>query len=392
MQGDPAAADYRGEVTITVDLKKPSDHLWLHGKELKVSEVTVTDAQGKAHTGKYTQADADAGVARIDFGAALQPQNLQLKITFNAPYNQTLEGFYKVTFAGDDYAMTQMEPISARYAFPCFDEPDFKTPMTLTLTIPADDKAVANTAQAKEAPASSGWKTITFAPTQPLPTYLYAWAVGPWDIVDGPSIPASQWRSEPVPVRGIATKGNGEKLQQALAMAPAIIEAEENYYGFGYPFGKLDLAALPDFSAGAMENAGLITYRDFLLQLDKDASPRQVRSVFNVEAHEMAHQWTGDTVTMKWWNDIWLNEAFATWMQQKVEQEIHPDWHGDLARIDGGEGAMHNDSLVSARSIRQPITGNGDIQTAFDGITYEKGAAVIGMFENFVGTDAYQKG
>ncbi|MGH8190351.1 MAG: M1 family metallopeptidase, partial [Rhodanobacteraceae bacterium] len=396
IKSDPDKSDYTGTVTIAVDLKKASSYLWLHGKDLKVSKVTITDAHGHEHAGKYDGAVSkeaeQAGVARVDFGSTLQPQKLKLKFVFTAPYNQTLQGYYKVVFAGNAYLQTQMEPISARLAFPCFDEPGFKAPLTLILTIPDADKAVANAAEASEKPATAGWKTVTFQKTKPLPTYLYAWLVGPWDIVQGPTIPATKWRSTPVPLRGIATKGNGPKLKRALAMAPAIIEHEEDYYGFGYPFGKLDLAALPDFSAGAMENAGLITYRDFLLQLEPNAAPSQVRSVFNVEAHEMAHQWTGDTVTLEWWNDIWLNEAFATWMQQKVEGEIHPDWHAHLGRIAGGLGAMHNDSLVSARMIRQPITGNGDIETAFDGITYQKGADVIGMFENFVGPKVFQQG
>ena len=396
IKSDPKQAAYSGTVTIAVDLKKASNYLWLHGKDLKVSSVTVTDAHGKRHTGKYDGAvtkDAEqAGVARVDFGATLQPQKIKLKFDFTAPYNGTLQGYYKVVFAGNAYLQTQMEPISARLAFPCFDEPGFKAPLTLSLTIPDADKAVANAPQTGDRPAGAGWKTITFAQTKPLPTYLYAWLVGPWDIVNGPTIPPNQWRSEPVPVRGIATKGNGPKMQRALAMAPAIIEHEEAYYGFGYPFGKLDLAALPDFSAGAMENAGLITYRDWLLLLDKDSAPSAVRSTFNVEAHEMAHQWTGDTVTLDWWNDIWLNESFATWMQQKIEGEIHPDWHAHLGRIEGGQEAMQNDSLISARMIRQPITGNGDIETAFDGITYQKGAAVLGMFENFVGPQVFQKG
>jgi alanyl aminopeptidase len=392
IKSDPRQSGYTGTVTIAVVLKKASDHLWLHGKDLKVSSVTVTDAKGRARTGKYIEAAPQAGVARVDFGGTLQPQKIKLEFGFTAPYNKTLQGYYKVAFAGDAYAMTQMEPISARLAFPCFDEPGFKVPLTLSLTVPVADKAVANAAETSEKPAGAGWKTVTFAPTQPLPTYLYAWAVGPWDIVDGPTIPPNQWRSEPVPVRGIATRGNGPKMARALAMVPGIIEHEEAYYGFGYPFGKLDLAALPDFSAGAMENAGLVTFRDWLLLLDKDSAPSAVRSSFNVIAHELAHQWTGDTVTLEWWNDIWLNEAFATWMQQKVEGGIHPDWHAHLGRIERGEHAMHNDSLVSARMIRQPITGNGDIATAFDGITYQKGAAVIGMFENFVGQKVFRKG
>jgi len=141
-----------------------------------------------------------------------------------------------------------------------------------------------------------------------------------------------------------------------------------------------------------MENAGLVTFRDWLLLLDKDSPARNVRGSFNVTAHELAHQWTGDTVTMEWWNDIWLNEAFATWMQQKVTEQVHPEYRADLDRVTGAQGAMANDSLVSARKIRQPITGNGDIETAFDGITYQKGASVIGMFENYVGEKTFQKG
>ena len=392
LQGDPSAPGYRGEVTITVDLKKPSDHLWLHGKDLRVTNISVADAHGHEHSGRYREAVPQAGLARIDLGEVVEPQRLTLTISFSAPYNATLQGYYKVLFAGRAYAMTQMEPISARLAFPCFDEPGFKAPLTLSLTIPDADAAVANTVLASQKKNPGGWKTLTFAPTKPLPTYLYAWAVGPWDIVQGPTIPPTRWRSKPVPVRGIATRGNGPKMQRALAMVPGIIEAEESYYGFGYPFGKIDLAALPDFSAGAMENAGLVTYRDWLLLLDRNSTPQAVRSTFNVEAHELAHQWTGDTVTLKWWNDIWLNEAYATWMQQKVAEQLHPDYRTDLGRIESGEMAMANDSLVSARMIRQPITGNGDIDTAFDGITYLKGAAVIGMFEHFVGPAVYQHG
>ena len=392
LRSDPAGADYQGVVSIAVELRKAADHLWLHGKDLHVTRVTITDAHGQTHSGSYREAAPEAGVARIDFGGVLQPQRLTLAIAFNAPFNATLQGYYKVVFAGRNYAMTQMEPISARFAFPCFDEPGFKVPLTLSLTIPAGDSAVFNTSVTSEKKGGDGWKTLTFAPTKPLPTYLYAWAVGPWDIVQGPTIPATRWRSEPVPVRGIAAHGNGPKMQRALAMVPGIIEAEEKYYGFGYPFGKIDLAALPDFSAGAMENAGLVTYRDWLLLLDKNSSPEAVRSTFNVEAHELAHQWTGDTVTLHWWNDIWLNEAFATWMQQKVAEELHPDYRTDLDRITAGQMAMANDSLISARMIRQPITGNGDIDTAFDGITYLKGAMVIGMFEHFVGPQVYQRG
>lgn len=389
---DPAQQDFSGTTTIKVKLTRASDHLWLDGAELKVSKVTITDAAGKAHAGKYVAVDPKAGVARVDFGSSLKPQQLTLKFEYTAPLNAQLQGLYKVTAKGQPYAMTQMEPISARFAFPGFDEPGFKTPFDISITVPDHENVVANTQQVKQAPAGKGWKTVTFAQTLPLPTYLVAFAVGPWDIVAGPDISPTAYRAKPLQLRGIAAKGEGQRMKHVLGETPSIIHALENYYGFGYPFDKLDLLAAPDFEAGAMENPGLVTFRDWLLLIDKDSPARNVQGSFNVNAHELAHQWTGDTVTTEWWNDIWLNEAFATWMQQKVTMQVHPEYRADLDRVRGGQGAMNNDSLVSARSIRQPITGNGDIMTAFDGITYQKGASVIGMFENYVGEKTYQKG
>jgi cytosol alanyl aminopeptidase len=389
---DPAQQAFSGTTTIKVDLKQAADHLWLDGRDLDVSKVTITDASGKAHDGKYVAAAPKEGVSRIDFGSTLKPQQLTLTIAYTAPLNEQLQGLYKVSHAGVPYAMTQMEPISARFAFPGFDEPGFKTPFDITLTIPSNLTAVANTKQTAETPAGDKWKTVTFAETRPLPTYLVAFAVGPWDVVNGPDISPDDYRTEVLPLRGVAAQGEGHRMQHVLSETPSIIHTLENYYGFGYPFGKLDLLAAPDFSAGAMENPGLVTFRDWLLLLDPDSPAKYVRGSFNVTAHELAHQWTGDTVTLAWWNDIWLNEAFATWMQQKVTMKVHPEYRADLDRISGAEGAMHNDSLTTARQIRQPITGNGDIETAFDGITYQKGAAVIGMFEGYVGEDTFQKG
>src|SRR5690348_6902878 len=389
---DPAQTDFSGTTTIKVKLTKASDHVWLDGAELKVSKVTVTDAAGKTHAAKYVEADPKAGVVRVDFGSTLPAGEITLKFEYTAPLNAQLQGLYKVTAKGQPYAMTQMEPISARYAFPSFDEPGFKTPFDISITLPDNQVAVANTQQVSEKPAGKGWKTVNFAQTLPLPTYLVAFAVGPWDITPTAEISPDAYRSKPLPLRGIAAAGEAHRMSHVISETPSIIHALENYYGFGYPWDKLDVLAAPDFSAGAMENAGLVTFRDWLLLLDKDSPARSVRGSFNVTAHELAHQWTGDTVTLAWWNDIWLNEAFATWMQQKVTEEVHPEYRADLDRVRGAQGAMRNDSLVSARKIRQPITGNGDIETAFDGITYQKGAAVIGMFENFVGPEVFQKG
>ncbi|SEK71137.1 alanyl aminopeptidase [Pseudoxanthomonas sp. GM95] len=389
---DPSQDKFSGTTTIRVKLTQASDHLWIDGKELSVDKVTVTAAGGKPKPAKYVQADAQTGVARIEFGSTLQPQELTLTIAYTAPFNGELEGLYKVTYEGKPYAMTQMEPVSARFAFPSFDEPAFKTPYDIKLTIPSDLQGVANTAQVKETAAGKGWKTLTFSRTLPLPTYLIAFAVGPWDVVDGPGITATPQRTGTLPLRGVAPHGKGPRMKIALDSTPVIIHTLEDYYGFGYPWDKLDQLAAPDFSAGAMENAGLVTYRDFLLLLDENSATRYKRSSFNVIAHELAHQWTGDTVTMAWWNDLWLNESFATWMQQKVTMKVHPEYRADLDRVLGAQGAMSGDGLVATRKMRQEITGNGDIENAFDGITYQKGASVLGMFESYVGEDTFQKG
>ena len=389
---DPRQQDFSGTTVIKVKLTQASDHLWLHGRELKVGKVTVTDAAGKAHAAKYVEVAPQEGVVRIDFGATLKPQELTLAFDYTAPLNQQLQGLYKVSHEGQPYAMTQMEPISARFAFPGFDEPGFKTPFDIRLTIPDDEVGVANTRQVKEEPAGKGWKKLTFSTTKPLPTYLVAFGVGPWDVVKGPDISPTAYRADTLELRGIAAKGEGHRMQHVLGETPSIVHTLEDYYGFGYPWDKLDLLAAPDFSAGAMENPGLVTFRDWLLLIDPDSSASYVRGSFNVTAHELAHQWTGDTVTLAWWDDLWLNEAFATWMQQKVTQKVHPEYRADLDRVRGAQGAMNGDSLVTTRKIRQPITGNGDIETAFDGITYQKGAAVLGMFEGYVGEATFQKG
>jgi alanyl aminopeptidase len=389
---DPRQQDFSGTTVIKVKLAQASDHVWLHGRELKISKVTVTDAAGKAHAAKYVEVAPQEGVVRIDFGSTLKPQELTLAFDYTAPLNQQLQGLYKVSHEGRPYAMTQMEPISARFAFPGFDEPSFKTPFDIRLTIPDDEVGVANTKQVKEEAAGKGWKKLTFSTTKPLPTYLVAFGVGPWDVVKGPDISPTAYRTDTLELRGIAAKGEGHRMQHVLGETPSIIHTLEDYYGFGYPWDKLDLLAAPDFSAGAMENPGLVTFRDWLLLIDPDSPANYVRGSFNVTAHELAHQWTGDTVTLAWWDDLWLNEAFATWMQQKVTQKVHPEYRADLDRVRGAQGAMNGDSLVTTRKIRQPITGNGDIETAFDGITYQKGAAVLGMFEGYVGEATFQKG
>ncbi|ENX23360.1 hypothetical protein F892_02610 [Acinetobacter vivianii] len=389
---DPAQKGYTGKTTIHLKLTQATDHLWIHGKSLSVKEASISSVNGQKIKAKYEQASEVDGVSLIKFAKTLAVGQYRLVLDFNADYDQQLDGIYKIEFEGKPYVMTQMEAISARQSFPSFDEPRFKTPFNIRLTIPEKYSGFANTNQTSEQTDQSGWKTLSFAQTKPLPTYLLALAVGPWQLQKGPDIAATQWRKDAIQLRGIAPDGKAAKMQHALSETPAILKTLEDYFAFGYPFDKLDLLAAPDFAAGAMENPGLITFRDYLMLLDKDSPVSFVHGSFNVNAHELAHQWFGDVVTMPWWDDLWLNESFATWMQSKITQQLHPEFNADLERVVDTAGAMKSDSLVSVRRIRQPILSNADIQTAFDGITYQKGAAVLNMFESYLGEEKFKQG
>jgi alanyl aminopeptidase len=388
---DPREDRFSGETHIAVKLARPADRVFLHAQNIDIAKTTVT-ARGVPHAAKAI-AHADAGVLEVRFGATLAAGDIDLAFEYTAPFNGKLEGLYKVNVGGDAYAVTQMEPISARRAFPGFDEPRFKVPFDIELTVPSGEVAVANTRQTAEKKSSDGqWKTLTFATTKPLPTYLVAFAVGPWDVVDAPPVPANDIRRNPLPLRGIAPRGKGKKLAWVLGETPGVIGFYEEYTHQPYPFDKLDLLGAPDFSAGAMENAGLIVYRDALLLIDDSTPADRYRAVFNVNAHEIAHQWYGDLVTVPWWDDIWLNEAYATWAQRKATLALKPEYFGDMEALEARLNTMKNDSLLTARKVRQPINGHGDIETAFDGITYQKGASVLGMFETWAGEDKFRAG
>jgi len=390
LQIDPRGARFSGRARIRVELAEAADHLWLHARNLDVASAQIIDAAGAHHAATFTPHDP-SGVAEIGFGGTLPAQQIELLIDYSAPFNAKLQGLYKVRVGTDAYIATQMEAISARYAFPGFDEPRFKTPFDITLTVPKDEVAIANTRpQTEEVSKDTKWKTITYARTRPLPTYLVAIAVGPWDVVDGPLLAANSVRKQALPLRGIGPRGTGPQLKWILEQTPPIVKFFEEYTNQPYPFDKLDLLGAPDFSAGAMENAGLIVFRDALLRLDATSPAGQSRSSFDVNAHEIAHQWFGDLVTVPWWNDIWLNEAFATWAQGKATTALQPQFLARLNRLEGTFSAMGNDSLLSARKIRQPIDEQGDIESAFDGITYQKGAAVLRMFEEWIGEDTYR--
>lgn len=389
---DPEKATFSGKATIALTLRGPHHSLYLHGVDLRVSRARLVERGGASAVEPRVTALPEATLLRFDFDRELAPGDYTLEVEYEAPFGQGLAGFYRVEVEGRHYVFSQLEAIDARRAFPCFDEPSFKTPFDVTLTVPSGDVAVSNSPVDEQ--ANQGATTrVRFAPTAKLPTYLVAIAVGPFDVVTATPIAAVEPRTRPLPLRGIAVKGKGAMLGEALEQHRKIVLALERYFGIAYPFDKLDILAVPDFSAGAMENAGAITYRDDLLLIDPSSvAEEQRRDVVGTAAHEVAHQWFGNLVTMSYWDDLWLNEAFATWMGHRITQELYPEWDEDLALLANGQAAMETDSLVSARKIRQPITSPDEIEAAFDDLTYSKGAALIGMFESFTTSVEFQRG
>uniref|UniRef100_A0A8J7VS16 Aminopeptidase N n=1 Tax=Coralloluteibacterium stylophorae TaxID=1776034 RepID=A0A8J7VS16_9GAMM len=387
---DPETARMQGRAGMDVDVERPTERLWLHGRDLDIARAAIVVEGGERLPLKVEQVHV-SGVLALTAPTEIPAGRARIEIEYAAPYGQ-LQGAYKVRPDSNDYVVTQMEPLGARNAFPGFDEPSFKTPWDISLVVPQDQVAVANTRQVAEEDAGGGFKRLRFARTEALPSYLIAFAVGPWDVVDAPDLPPNAVREVPLPLRGIAAEGRGGELDYALAHTGAIVDALETYFDIPYPFDKLDILAAPDFWAGAMENAGLIVYRDSLLLLDEDSGTRQKQAYWGVHAHELAHQWFGNLVTMPWWNDLWLNEAFATWMGNKIVGQLQPGFHTDRGLLEGAYGAMAADSLASTRRIGEPVHDFTDVSAAFDGITYQKGGAVLAMFERFIGEDAFRQG
>lgn len=390
---DPSAPGFTGDVEIDVTLDAPHARIWLHAQAMNVIHAFARLPDGSEVAASFTGDAAPGGVGRLDFETPLPAGHATLVIDYEAPYNLALAGLYKVSQGGRDYLASQMQAIDARRMVPSFDEPRFKTPWVVTVTAPEGLKVIANGAGLETVPAEDGMVLHRFAPTRPIPSYLLALAVGPYDESELNWIdPVPGIRPAPVPLRGFAAAGKEPRLAEALEITQPMVHWMEDYFREAYPYGKLDIIAAPDFAWGAMENAGAIIYREAALLLDERSTLNQRRGVFNIHAHELAHQWFGNLVTPKWWNDIWLNESFATWMSYKAMQEVDPGGEWELSPIAAGLGAMRTDSLLSARQIRNPVILNTEIEDAFDAITYSKGGSVLNMFETWLGEEKFREG
>jgi alanyl aminopeptidase len=391
---DPANERFTGTAEIVLHLDSPRDHVWLHGRGLAVTRAAITLASGARLAARWDEVDP-TGVARVaPVPPAPMTGDVTLTLQYSAAYDPQLVGAYRVGTRSGPAVFSKFEAIYARRAFPCFDEPAFKIPFDVAITTPAFVEVIGNMPVAEVAPVAGDptHKRVRFQPTPPLPSYLVAFAVGPFDIRTA-VLPPGAVRPELLPLRAVAMRGLGDATAYALAEEAALLAEQERYFQIRFPFPKLDLVAVPDFQSGAMENAGAITFRDARLLIDDQVSSQDDRvAVTSVLAHETAHQWFGDFVTMKWWDDLWLNEGFATFLDTKTLRAVRPQLEAELEAANRFDAVMSVDGLATARRICQPIETTHDITNAFDGITYEKGAAVLTMLEHYLGGEPFRRG
>ncbi|MFC4158880.1 M1 family metallopeptidase [Chitinimonas lacunae] len=382
---DPAAATHRGEVAISLATSAPARTLLLHGRGLRVSQA-VLERDGASWPATVRQRGVDK--LELRFQRSVPAGEAVLKLTFSGTIaEREVYGLFRQKEGGDWYAFTQFESTGARRAFPSFDEPGWKVPWTLSLTVPEGLTAVANTPASEEKSLGNGWKTVRFQRTKPLPSYLVAFGVGPFEVVDGGKL-------RNIPIRYVVPKGRGSEVRYAVSMAPRIVERLEQYFDAPYPYEKLDSLVIPlTVGFSAMENAGLITYTSGLMLAKpaEETEPFKRRQV-DIMAHELAHQWFGNYVTMAWWDDLWLNEAFASWMGSKITDQLMPEWKWSSDTQEARARAMAADRLASTRRIHQPVENEHDLNSAFDSITYQKGQAVLSMFETWLGEARFREG
>jgi aminopeptidase N len=384
---DLAHARFEGTETIRVQTAQSTPTIVLHALDIDVHEATVR-ALGDDAVSQTAQVSFDQKreTATLAMPRPIGPGPADVHIRYTGRLNDKLRGFYLSKGKRRDYAVTQFESTDARRAFPCFDEPAFKATFDITLVVNRGDTAISNGRLLSDIPGPSAVQhTMKFATSPKMSTYLVAMAVGDFQCLAG--------AQDNVPIRICATPDKKDLGQIALESAQYILRFYDTYFSIKYPYGKLDVVAVPDFAAGAMENTAAIFYRETDLLADtRTASVATRRTVASVLAHEMAHQWFGDLVTMEWWDDIWLNEGFATWMANHPLAAWKPEWNVPVQEAIENQTALDVDSLKSTRPIHTPVETPSEIEEVFDPIAYEKGAAVLRMIESYVGHDTFRIG
>lgn len=381
---DLKTATFTGAEFIDVTVKEATNSITLNAAEITFERVTIATG-GKEQTASVTL-DKDKQQATFTFAYPISAGNATLSIHYSGILNHELRGFYLSRTARRNYAVTQFEPTDARRAFPSFDEPAMKASFDISLVVDTGDTGISNGPIVSDTPGPvAGKHTVRFLTTPRMSTYLVAFLVGDFECDAG--------EQDGVAIRVCSTPDKLGLTPYGVEVAKYVLHYYNNYFGIPYPLKKLDLIALPDFEAGAMENFGAITYRETELLLDpKTASDRAKENVAIVIAHEMAHQWFGDLVTMQWWDNIWLNEGFATWMENKPVATLHPEWNMEQKVAGEEDGTLDLDAQPTTRAIRAKADTPDEINQMFDGIAYGKASDVLLMVENYLGPETFKKG
>ncbi len=396
LQPDLGAATFVGHVIIDVNVNEPVAQIVLNADELEISEVKVGGTPAEFALHPATQ--------RLVIDSPQQAGTTTLELTFTGTLNDKLRGWYRSTYTDDDgqqhvIAASQMQATDCRRAFPCFDEPDFKAVFDVTLIVEQHLMAVSNGPEIERKPfddgsgAATGKVAVRFGETMPMSTYLVAFVVGRLEATEPVMVPRAGSEGDHIPLRIIHVPGKGHLTAFGLDIGAHSLSWYQHYYGIPYPTDKCDMLALPDFAAGAMENLGCITYRESLLLADPATSTQfDLQNLADVVAHEMAHMWFGDLVTMKWWNGIWLNEAFATFMEVACCDAYRPDWQRWASFSLERSTAFEVDSLASTRTVEYPVEAPEDCDGMFDVLTYQKGGSLLRMLEQYLTPEAFQRG
>ncbi len=372
---DPAKDSFEGFSRIEVEVKKPAKTIWINAKDLVATEASVGKQKARAEAvgDEFLALHLDAPVS----GATTLAIRYQGKLD-----EKLIVGAYRKKTGEDWYVFTSFTPIDARRAFPCFDEPRFKTPWEMTIHVKRSDKAFANGKEMREVEEPNGMKAVHFARTEPLPAEVIAFAVGPFDTTE------TAKAGHGTPIRVIAPRGMASQGKAALIQSVDVLPRLEAYTGIPYPFGKLDHIADPEFPFGATENPGLIVYRlKSLLAAPEEETAEKIRALRRIESHEMGHQWFGDLVTQASWDDVWLSEGFATWFSAKIMDEYESPARKHLAAVAARDRIMNTDNSARTRPVRRTMHGREDTKDVYSQIVYQKGGAVLLMLEGWLGED-----
>jgi puromycin-sensitive aminopeptidase len=386
---DLQAFSFEGTETVTIEVHQATNEIVCNAAELEIHRAVLRS--GDVTLTGTVDLDEARERATIRLDGRADPGQWELEVTFTGTLNDKLAGFYRSTFKDADgnervIATTQFESTDARRAFPCWDEPDFKASFGVTLVVGEGLTALSNGTQIREVDLGDGRRAVTFADTMKMSTYLVAFIVGPLEVTDPVDVDGTPLRVAYVP-------GKAHLTGFALESGAHALRFFADFFGIPYPSDKLDLIALPDFAFGAMENLGCVTFRETALLVDPDTASRlEHERVADVVAHEIAHMWFGDLVTMKWWNGIWLNEAFATFMELLAVDDFRPEWERWVSFSTGRAAAMNTDGMQATRPVEFPVEAPEEAEGMFDVLTYQKGASVVRMLEQYLGAETFREG